>query len=100
MSRKSKHHSPEFKFKLVLESFVKGNVTEIARQYQVHPNQLSMWRKQLQENGYTIFGKEKNTNEDKLKKQIESLENLIGKKEIEINLLKKYLDFYTPTDGS
>jgi transposase len=100
MSRKSKHYSAEFKFKAVLESFIKNNVVEIARQYHVHPNQLSLWRKTFQENGFVIFGKENNENEEKLKKKVESLENLIGKKEIEISLLKKYLDFYSPNDGS
>jgi transposase len=100
MSKKSKHYTPEFKFKVVLESYLKGNVVEVARQYHVHPNQLSLWRSVFQENGYLVFGKGENEKEDKLKKKIETLENLIGKKEIEISLLKKYLDFYTPNDGS
>jgi transposase len=100
MPKKSKHYTPEFKFKVVLESFLKGNVVEIARQYHVHPNQLSLWRSVFQRNGGLIFEKDDNEKEEKLKNKIESLENLIGKKEIEINLLKKYLDFYTPSDGS
>lgn len=100
MSKKSKHYTSEFKFKVVLESFIKGNVTEIARQYHVHPNQLSMWRKSFQDSGNMVFENKANEKEDKLKKKIEGLENLIGKKEIEITLLKKYLDFYSPNDGS
>jgi transposase-like protein len=100
MQKKSKHYTPEFKFKVVLESYLKGNVTEVARLYHVHPNQLSLWRNIFKENGYLVFNKDENGKEDKLKKKIESLENLIGKKEIEINLLKKYLDFYAPNDGS
>lgn len=100
MSKKTKHYTPEFKFKVALESFLKGNVTEIARQYHVHPNQLSLWRNAFQKNGYLIFSKDDNVKEVKLQKKVESLENLIGKKEIEISLLKKYLDFYAPNDGN
>lgn len=100
MGKKAKRYHPSFKFKVVLDSFVKGNVSQVARQYQVNANQLSTWRKRLVDNGELVFKTGADDQVAKLEKKIESLENLIGKKEIEINLLKKYLDFYAPLDGS
>ena len=47
MGKKVKKHSSEFKFKVVLESYIKDNVAEVSRQYGINANQLSMWRKQF-----------------------------------------------------
>ena len=38
--------------------------------------------------------------EQELEKQIATLEQMLGKKELEIQLLKKYLDFYAPRAGN
>lgn len=99
MGKRPKKHSSQFKFKVVLESFIKGNVAEVARQYGVHANQLSLWRKEFSENGYLAFEKDPSKVEKAARNKIEKLENLIGKKEVEISLLKNYLDFYAPLDG-
>ena len=47
MGKKVKKHSSEFKFKVVLESYIKDNVAEVSRQYGINANQLSLWRKQF-----------------------------------------------------
>lgn len=99
MGKKAKVYHPTFKFKVVLESFIKGNVGEVARRFSIKANQLSTWRRQFQEKGHLAFKSGKANREKQLEGKIDTLENLIGKKEIEINLLKKYLDFYAPLDG-
>lgn len=99
MSKKAKSYHPSFKFKVVLDSFVSGNVSEVARKYDVNANQLSTWRKIFLEKGEYVFRSEVTNHEAQLEKKIGQLEQLIGKKEIEINLLKKYLDFYVPQNG-
>ena len=47
MSKKRKIHAPEFKAKVSLEA-IKGMKTtsELASRYQVHPVQISTWKKQ------------------------------------------------------
>jgi len=100
MGKRIKFHQPDFKFKVSLESFIQGSVSAVARNYGVNANQLSTWRKQFMEKGSIIFQTEKANREKVLEKKLSSLEQLIGKKEIEINLLKKYLDFYAPPDGN
>jgi transposase len=100
MGKKKKVFTSSFKFKVVLESFIKGNVSQVARQYNIHPNLISNWRALFNKKGEMLF-EEKNIDvESKYKKKITDLENLIGKKEVELNLLKGYLDFYAPLDGN
>ena len=99
MGRQAKKYSAQFKFKVVLESFQAESVAEVARRYGVHPNQLSMWRKQFQESGPKLFEVGKDGEAVAQKKRIAQLENLIGKKELEISLLKNFVDFYVPLDG-
>jgi len=98
--KKKKKHSSKFKLQVVLESLSKNQISEIARKYDINPNLLSRWRQILKANGSMIFENKPEDLEKKHQKKIESLENLIGKKEIELNLVKKYLDFYAPENGN
>ncbi len=95
-----KKHRPEFKLRVVLDTYIKGSVSEVARHYELNANQISTWRKALLEKGHLAFQTEVSQREKKLEKKVEQFENLLGKKELEIALLKKYLDFYTPQSGS
>ncbi|HHJ14470.1 MAG TPA: hypothetical protein ENJ79_08875 [Gammaproteobacteria bacterium] len=56
MSQKRKRHSAEFTAKVALEA-VKGLKTssELAREYQVHPAQISQWIRQLLDTPPEIF---------------------------------------------
>ncbi|MBM4401946.1 MAG: transposase [Candidatus Cloacimonetes bacterium] len=96
----AKKHQPEFKLRVVLDTYIKGSVSEVARHYELNANQISTWRKTLLEKGHLVFQAEVTEKEKTLERQVEQLENLLGKKELEITLLKKYLDFYAPQSGS
>ena len=80
MGKRSKKYSPQFKFKVVMETFQKDSVAEVARQYDIHPNQVTMWRKEFQENGPKIFDSSQSKREEEYRKRINQLENLMGKK--------------------
>ncbi|MCK5155901.1 MAG: transposase, partial [Spirochaetales bacterium] len=58
MSKKRRTFSNALKFTIVLEA-IKGQrqVTEIAAEYNVHPNQITTWKKQFLKNGSEIFAK-------------------------------------------
>lgn len=75
-------------------------MTEVARKYGVNPNQLSTWRKQFLENGYQVFESTTEKEISDLRKQVNKLEQIVGKKEVELTLLKNYVDFYTSPGGS
>jgi transposase len=58
--RPRRNHGAVFKAKVALEA-IKGEQTlvELAERFQVHPNQITEWKKQLIERAADIFDKEK-----------------------------------------
>lgn len=92
-NKRRKQLSGSVKFQLAIES-IKENIpqTELARQYNINPALISRWKQELLNNGYQIF---EHKRIDENRKRIEELENIIGKKEIEIQLLKKFLGHYS-----
>jgi transposase len=82
--------SAELKAKVAIES-VKGfkTISEIASLYEVHPNQVSIWKKQYLDSAIGIFSKP-NVPEEKQKEQVtDNLYRKIGQLEIENEFLKK-----------
>lgn len=85
-----KKHSSKVKFQVVLETLRSENkLVDISRSYCINPNLISKWRKEFLERGYLIF--EQKSPAQELEKKIEELQRIIGKKEVEIELLKKFL---------
>lgn len=91
MGSGTRSHSAKVKFRAVLE-LVKGekSVVEVARAYQVHPNSLKLWKDRFLERGAEIF--ERDSPDQGYEKRIAELERLLGRKEVEIALLKNFLD--------
>ena len=76
MKRKRRNHLPAFKAKVALAA-LKGDKTlaELADQFDVHPNQINDWRRQLLENADAIFGSQ----QDKQKMDEAQLKDLHAK---------------------
>ena len=62
--RPRRNHSPAFKAKVALDA-LKGEETivELSQRYQVHPNLITEWKKQLLEHASDIFSKDRASNE-------------------------------------
>lgn len=60
MKRPRRNHGAAFKAKVALEA-IKGEQTiiELAERFQVHPNQITEWKKQLLERAEEVFAKDK-----------------------------------------
>ena len=63
-----RNHGAAFKAKVALEA-LKGEQTlvELGARFQVHPNQITEWKKQLLDRAQEIFDREKKSNEPDIK---------------------------------
>ena len=86
----AKRYPPKLKFQIVLE-VVKSDksVGQIAKAYGVHPNSVNKWKQEFLENGPDVFDQDGNVAE--YERRLAELEQLLGKKEVEIALLKNFL---------
>ena len=93
--KKKISYTPQFKVDRALEAVRTNNISEIARKYQLNANLLYLWRDQLIERGASVFETAPDQEVNELKSKVGRLEQLIGKKEVELNLLKNFSDFYS-----
>jgi len=98
--RKKTNYTPQFKLDRALEAVQTNNISEIARKYNLNPNLLYIWRDQLIERGISVFETSPNQTVNELKAKVGKLEQMIGKKEVELNLLKNFSDFYSSRSTS
>ena len=55
--RKRSNHSSRFNAKVAVSTLKRGTtLTELAEQFDVHPNQMTDWKRQLMENANHSFG--------------------------------------------
>ena len=92
MSKGRRKFTNEQKFQIVIEA-IKGErqISEIAAQYQVHPNQVSNWKKQFIEKGASVFNNKADDSKKILEETQEDLFKKIGQQQYEIEWLKKNL---------
>jgi len=58
MRKKRQNHSPEFKAKVAIEALKEQKtISELAQFYEIHPNQISTWKKEFLENASQVFDK-------------------------------------------
>ncbi len=88
-----KTYDKQFKAMVAIEA-IKGEKTigEIAAQYEVHPNQVSKWKKKALQNLPELFSRGKNQKEKSKEQLQEELYKHIGKLKVENEFLKKKYD--------
>jgi transposase len=91
MKAKRRRHDPEFKARVALEA-LKGvkTIQQIAKDYQVHPVQVSEWKKTMTEGATGVFGpgKSKTEGED-FEQERSALHSKIGQLTVEVDFLRK-----------
>jgi len=94
MKNKRRNHSAQFKAKVALEA-AKGDKTiaELASRFEVHPNQVTQWKKHLLESLPDIFSRSQQRDKQKQDELTEHLYQQIGQLKVELDWLKKKSGF-------
>jgi transposase-like protein len=90
MSRRARrNHTPAFKAKVALAA-IRGQNTlaELAQHFDVHPNQITQWKAQLQEGASGVFGPVAGTGANTPTVDVKSLHAKIGELTLENDFLE------------
>lgn len=90
MTEKRRQFTAKFKFQVALEAVKEQKtISEIASHHEVHPTQVKQWKKQLQEEGASVF-RENVTKSQQAQTEAEAtLYEQIGRLKVENDFLKK-----------
>ncbi len=96
MKNKRRNHSAQFKAKVALAA-AKGDKTiaELASEFDVHPNQIAQWKKQLLQSLPDIFSRSRRRGQQRQEELTEHLYQQIGQLKVELDWLKKKSGFDT-----
>ena len=94
-NKKRKSYSSAFKARVALEA-VKGRLTinQISKEFSVHPNQVSVWKKRFLESLPLIFENPNKSNRHEDEELVNQLYQQIGKLKVELDWLKKKSDIF------
>ena len=92
MKRSRRQFSAEFKAKVAIESIKEiKTISELSQEYGVHPNQISLWKKEFLSNADKVFDRNKEESDQikKLENEKQELIQQIGQLTVDNNWLKK-----------
>src|SRR5882757_8759380 len=90
MARIRKRHSPAFKAQVALDAAKQAKtIAELAKQFQVHPVQISQWKKQLLDGIETLFENGSAARQPDPEKIQAKLYQQLGRLKIELAGVKK-----------
>jgi len=92
--RSRRKFSAEFKAKVVIEALKeRSSLEELARKYEIHPNQIGTWKKEFLAKAATVFASDEKISDDKKQQEtlLDKLYSQIGQQKVEIDWLKKKL---------
>ncbi len=94
MKNNRKTYSSTFKAKVAMEAFSQlKTISEIAEEYELHPTQVSKWKKALEKNAGELFSDKRKQKDDSKEKKIDELYRKIGKLQVENDWMKKKVGF-------
>ena len=82
----------KFKTKVVLEALKERiSLAELAQKYEVHPNQISKWKKDFIDGADQVFSKGKKSPKTEAEEEKDRLLKVIGQQKVELDFLKNAL---------
>ena len=92
MSRQRRRFSSAIKVRVAIEA-IKGHrsVAELAGEHQVHPSQITQWKKQLLDSAEQFFSDRRVTEKKDQEELLAKLSQQIGQMKVELDWLQKKL---------
>ncbi len=94
MKNRRRNHSAKFKVKVALAA-IRGDrtMTELASEFEVHPSQITQWKKQLFEALPEVFSRRRQRSQQQQDELTAQLYQQIGQLKVELDWLKKKAGF-------
>jgi len=90
MKKERRKFSSSFKTQVVLEAIKEqSTLQDLASKYQLHPTQITTWKREFLEKAESVFGAEKQADKDDGKEK--ELYSKIGELQVQVDFLKKVL---------
>ena len=84
--------TPRFKTKVVLEALKeRSSLSDIAQKYEVHPNQISKWKKDFLSGAESVFSNGERSKKTEAEEEKDKLLRTIGQLKVENDFLKNAL---------
>lgn len=100
MNKKTRSFTPQEKARVALTAIKEEKtMAQISSDFQVHPTQIGLWKKQVLDNLDELFkdGRKKEKDERaRHQMELDNLYKIIGQRDMELEWLKKKLQFPNP----
>lgn len=93
MRKERRNFDSSFKAKIALEALrEQKSINQLAAENELHPNQISLWKKQLLDGSTELFKEGKTPKQKQDNKLVDQLYQQIGQLKVEVDWLKKKSD--------
>ncbi len=90
MTKERKRFKADFKAKVALEAVKEiKTINQLSQEHGLHPNQISLWKKELLTRACEIFGTVKDKEKMRTQELVPKLYQEIGQLKVELDWLKK-----------
>jgi transposase-like protein len=90
MTQKRRRFSAEFKARVVRSALREDKtLAQLASEFDVHPNQITEWKRQVIESLPEVFGRKRKRQQQDNQQLIDRLYQQIGELQVDVNWMKK-----------
>ena len=90
MVKQRRRHSAAYKFRIALEALEGSKpISQLSSEHEVHPNMIRAWKRQLLEDGPSVFASNGERKQREQEAQEAELYEQIGRLKMEVEWLKK-----------